>query len=136
MEMSPKRSEVVPTEVTPKATRRTFSNTFKRTVLAEADAAGDEAGQIAALLRRYGLYSSHLSEWRRARDAGELGGPVARRRGPRPVLDATAQTRIQQLEQQLTQMTRRAERAEMVVELQKKVADLLSSASTPTGETR
>jgi len=135
MEMNPKRSEVAPTEVTPKATRRTFSNTFKRTVLAEADGAGDEAGEVAALLRRYGLYSSHLSEWRKARDAGELGGPVARRRGPAPALDAVAQARIQQLEQQLTQMTRRAERAEMLVELQKKLADLLSNASTLRGET-
>lgn len=136
MEMNPKRSEIAPTEVTPKATRRAFSNTFKRTVLAEADAAGEESGKVAELLRKHGLYSSHLSEWRKAREAGELGGPVARRRGPAPMLDDAAQGRIQQLEQQLAQMTLRAERAEMLVDLQKKVVVLLSSVSTPNGETR
>ena len=74
MDMVTNKPDVAPTEVTPKARRRTFSLAFKRKILAEADAAADEPGKIAALLRRQGLYSSHLTEWRRARDAGLLGG--------------------------------------------------------------
>jgi transposase len=136
MEMAPKRPEVAPTEVTPKAKRRTFSNGFKRKILAEADAAADEPGKVAALLRRHGLYSSHLTEWRRLRDAGELGGQAPTRRGPTPTADDGAQGRLRELEHRLAQMTLRAERAEMLVDLQKKVAALLSITSTPSGETR
>jgi transposase len=136
MEMATKKPEVAPTEVTPKAKRRTFSNGFKRKILAEADAAADEAGKVAALLRRHGLYTSHLAEWRRARDAGELGGQAPTRRGPPPAADDGSQTRVRELELQLAKMTLRAERAEMIVDLQKKVAALLSSTSTTHGETR
>ncbi len=136
MEMAPKRPEVAPTEVTPKAKRRTFSNKFKRTILAEADAAADEPGKVAALLRRHGLYTSHLSEWRRARDAGELGGQAPTPRGPTPRPDDASLARVRELEHQLAQMTLRAERAEMLVDLQKKVAALLSTTSTTNGETR
>ncbi len=69
MDMVTKKPDVAPTEVTPKAKRRTYSPAFKRKILAEADAAAAEPGQVAALLRRHGLYSSHLTEWRRAREA-------------------------------------------------------------------
>lgn len=119
MEMVSKRPEVAPTEVTPKAKRRTFSNGFKRKVLAELDACADEPGKAAALLRRHGLYSSHLTEWRRARDEGLLGGQAPTRRGPPPSTGEDAQSRVRELELQLAQMTLRAERAEMLVTLQK-----------------
>jgi transposase len=136
METVPKKPASPSTEVTPKAKRRTFSNAYKRKVLAEADEAADEPGKVAALLRRHGLYSSHLTEWRRARDAGQLGGHDAARRGPTPVADEGTRGRMRDLELQLARMTLRAERAEMIVELQKKVAALLSITSTPSGEPR
>jgi transposase-like protein len=136
MEMAPKKPEVAPTEVTPKAKRRTFSNGFKRKILAEVEAAADEPGKVAALLRKHGLYTSHLSEWRRARDGGELGGQEPTRRGPPPPVADPSAGRVRELELQLAQMTLRAERAEMLVELQKKVAALLSMPSTTNGETR
>ena len=137
MDMVTKKPEVAPTEVTPKAKRRTFSSAFKRKILAEADAAAEEPGKIAALLRRQGLYSSHLTEWRRARDAGDLGGATSTRRGPTPTpARADDADRVRALEHQLAQMTLRAERAEMLVTLQKKVAALLSIDFPPTGETR
>lgn len=135
MEMGSKRPEVAPTEVTPKAKRRTFSNGFKRKVLTELDGCVDEPGKVAALLRRHGLYSSHLTEWRRAREEGLLGGQAPTRRGPLPAADADSLRRVRELELQLAQLTLRAERAEMLVTLQKKIAALLSSTSTPSGET-
>lgn len=74
MDMVTKKPVVAPTEVVPKSRRRTFSLAFKRKILAEADAAAEEPGKIVALVRRHGLYSSHFTEWRRARDAGLQGG--------------------------------------------------------------
>jgi transposase-like protein len=137
MDMVTNKPDVAPTEVTPKARRRTFSLAFKRKILAEADAAADEPGKIAALLRRQGLYSSHLTEWRRARDAGLLGGATSPRRGPAADATATSPTdRTRELEHQLALMTLRAERAEMLVSLQKKLAGLLSIDLPPSGETR
>ena len=135
MDMVTKKPDVAPTEVTPKAKRRTYSPAFKRKVLAEADAAA-EPGQLAALLRRHGLYSSHLTEWRRARDAGALAEAAPVRRGPAPAPVNQDAERVRELEQQLTQMTLRAERAEMLVTLQKKLAGLFSTDPTPGGETR
>ena len=135
MDMVTKKPNVAPTEVTPKAKRRTYSPAFKRKILAEADAAAAEPGQLAALLRRHGLYSSHLTEWRRARDAGLLGGATSPRRGP--AVAATIPTdRTRELEHQLALMTLRAERAEMLVSLQKKLAGLLSIDLSASGETR
>jgi transposase len=137
MDMDTKKPDVAPTEVTPKARRRTFSLAFKRKILAEADAAADEPGKIAALLRRQGLYSSHLTEWRRARDAGLLGGATSPRRGPTPDATTAGPTeRTRELEHQLALMTLRAERAEMLVSLQKKLAGLLSIDLPTSGETR
>ena len=70
-----------PTEVTAKAKRRRFTAEYKRKILQEADAC--DRGELGALLRREGLYSSHLVEWRRARENGELTGLAPRKRGPK-----------------------------------------------------
>jgi transposase len=70
-----------PTEVTAKAKRRKFTAEYKQKVLVEADAC--ERGGLGALLRREGLYSSHLVEWRRAREGGQLAGLTPKRRGPK-----------------------------------------------------
>ena len=137
MDMVTNKPEVAPTEVTPKARRRTFSLAFKRKILVEADSAAEEPGKLAALLRRQGLYSSHLTEWRRARDTGDLGGAASARRGPTPTpARADDAERLRALEHQLAQMTLRAERAEMLVALQKKLAGLFSIDLTMSGETR
>ena len=87
-------------------------------------------------LRRHGLYSSHLTEWRRAREAGALVEAAPVRRGPTPAATPKDADRVRELEQQLTQMTLRAERAEMLVTLQKKLVGLFSTDPTPSGETR
>jgi len=98
MDMVTKKPVVAPTEVTPRAKRRTYSPAFKRTILAEADAAAAEPGQVAALLRRHGLYFSHLTEWRRARDAGALAKAAPVRRGPTPAATPKEAERVRALE--------------------------------------
>ena len=67
--------------MTSKAKRRSFTAEYKRKVLQEADAC-TESGQVGALLRREGLYSSHLTTWRQARERGELQGLAPKKRGP------------------------------------------------------
>ncbi len=118
-------------EVAAKAARRRFSVEYKRTILREADACRTP-GAVGALLRREGLYSSHLTTWRAARERGELAG-AAKKRGPaRRVVDPRDK-RISELERERTRWQQRAERAEALVALQKQVAALLG---TPlTGET-
>lgn len=128
---SPRRPVVVPTEVSPKAKRRTFTAEYKRWVLAEVDAC-TEAGAIGALLRREGLYSSHLVDWRRCRDRGELDAP--RKRGPKPHTPDERDRTIASLERELRRQKARAARAEALVELQKKVAALLSLSTDEPSE--
>lgn len=114
----------VETEVTEKAKRRTFTAEYKRRILREADACS-KPGELGALLRSEGLYSSHLAGWRRARRNGEMDGLGPKRRGRKPAPVDPRDKKIRELERQLAQVTRRAERAEGLVEVQKKVAELL-----------
>ena len=122
------RSPVPPTEVTPKAKRRSFSAEYKLRVLAELDAC-TAPGSVGAVLRREGIYSSHVTDWRRARDNGELVDSRRRGRKPRPV-DARDRT-IAALEIEIQLQKARADRAEALVDLQKKVADLLRPLTEP-----
>lgn len=112
------------TEVSSKAKRRLFSAEYKRKVLQEADAC-DKQGEIAALLRREGLYSSHLTLWRRQREAGELSGLAARKRGPKARPVDERDRRIAQLEGELAKQTARAEKAELIADIQKKLGELV-----------
>jgi len=112
-------------EVGAKATRRRFTVEYKRRIVREADAC-KTPGAIGALLRREGLYSSHLRTWRVARDRGELTGPP-QKRGPAPQVSDPRDKRIAELERERARWQRRAERAEALVEVQKKVAALLGT---------
>ena len=117
-----------PTEVPEKARRRTFTAEYKRRILREADNA-KKAGDVAALLRREGLYSSHLVDWRKARERGELaGGTKPRGPAPQPAPDAR-DLRIAELERENAKLDKRARRAEAMVALQKKVALLMEALS-------
>lgn len=111
-------------EVLAKAARRRFTMEYKRRVLREADACKG-SGEVGALLRREGLYSSHLSAWRQARERGELAGASSRKRGPVPRVVDSRDKRIVELERENGKLRRRAERAEALVEVQKKVSELL-----------
>src|SRR2546427_10446277 len=115
-------------EVAAKATRQRFTVEYKRTILREADACRTP-GAVGALLRREGLYSSHLTTWRAARERGELAG-AARKRGPTRQVAEPRDKRITELERESSRWRKRAERAEALVELQKQVAALLGTPST------
>jgi transposase-like protein len=113
------------TEVSDKAKRRTFTAEYKRRVVKEADACR-APGEIGALLRREGLYSSHLTVWRAARDRGELAsGATTKKRGPTATAPDARDKRIAELERDNARLSKRAERAEAIAEIQKKVAALL-----------
>jgi len=111
-------------QVVAKPRRRTYTAEYKRRILKEADAC-TTPGTVGALLRREGLYSSLLVEWRRARRRGELAALAPKKRGRTPMPVDPRDRKITELERQLAQMTGRAERAEALVEAQKNLAVLL-----------
>lgn len=112
------------TEVTEKAKRRAFTAEYKRKIVKEADACNGP-GEIGALLRREGLYSSHLTTWRQARDRGELApGAATKKRGPKAAPVDPRDKKIAEMERQIAKLTTRAERAEAIAEIQKKLAAL------------
>src|SRR5262249_27875361 len=113
-------------EVVPKASRRTFSAAEKLRILNEADAC-TQSGQIGALLRREGLYSSHLVKWRRLRACWLLpaAAPPARPRGPKPTLSDPLAEELAQLRKENARLQTRLTQAELIIDVQKKVAQLL-----------
>jgi len=111
-------------QVAAKPRRRTYTAEYKRRILKEADACRTP-GAIGALLRREGLYSSHLVQWRRARGRGELAALTPKKRGRKPMPVDPRDRKIAELQRQLAQMTGRAERAEALVDAQKNLAALL-----------
>ncbi len=111
-------------EVVADAKRRTFSAEYKQRILAEADTAAAHAGAISALLRREGLYSSHLVTWRRERQAGILKGLTPHKRGPKPKR-SPQEEEIQKLRRENQRLTEELRKAEIVIDVQKKVGALL-----------
>ena len=108
-------------EVSEKAKRRRFSAEYKLRIVREADACKGD-GDVAALLRREGLYSSHLSSWRRQRDEIAQSGLGSRKRGRK----AKAQDpRIKELERENARLQRKLARAETMLEIQKKASEML-----------
>jgi hypothetical protein len=107
-------------EVTERAARRRFTATYKLGILRAADACAG-AGELGALLRREGLYSSHLTTWRRQREAGSLAGLAPKKRGrPVPPTSPLAR-RVAELERANAQLTRRLKQAETIIEVQKNI---------------
>jgi len=120
-------------EVVPKAKRRKFSAEYKRRILEEADNC-TEPGQIGALLRREGLYSSHLSTWRRQRDRGlvQALGPKKRGRKRRDELERE----VVRLQRENERLQASLEQAETIIEVQKKLSRLLGLATEENGAGR
>jgi transposase len=111
-------------EVVADAKRRTFTAEYKQRILAEADAAAAQPGGIGALLRREGLYSSHLVTWRRERQAGVLKGLTPHKRGPKSRRNAQEEE-MQKLRRENLRLTEQLRKAEIVIDVQKKVGALL-----------
>jgi len=121
-----------PNEVLEKPRRRRFTADYKRRILQEADRC-HEHGTLGALLRREGIYASHLSAWRRQREQGILDGLAPRRRGRKPRRRDPLVEENQRLEQENRRLLARLEKAETIIEFQKKLSQLLGlSLNNPT----
>jgi transposase-like protein len=131
MTVSSGKSPAREVEVAAKSRRRSFTAEYKRKVLAEADAI-TQRGELGALLRREGLYSSHLVEWRRLAKSGALGGLGAKKRGPKAKKRDERDEQIAKLERELAREIKRREHAEIIIEVQKKVSQLLGVDVPPT----
>jgi transposase len=126
---------VKPTEVSTKARRRRFTAAEKIRILREADAAAQETGGVTALLRREGLYSSHLTSWRKQRDAGQFG-KTPKKRGPVATPPDARDKKIAELERSLRRVEAQRDRFERLCALQKKVSELFGIPLETEDETK
>jgi transposase-like protein len=111
-------------EVPEKARRRRFTAEYKLRILEQADACS-EPGQVGQLLRREGLYSSHLSVWRKQRREGSLRGLSPRKRGRKPRPRNPLANRVAELERETKALQERLRQAEVIIDVQKKVSQIL-----------
>lgn len=111
-------------EVSPdRPKRRYFKAEYKLKVLQEADACGP--GGVGELLRREGIYSSHLASWRKQREAGELAGLAPRKRGRKAVERNPLAADFARLQRENQQLQARLQQAELIIDIQKKVSQML-----------
>ena len=111
-------------EVPAKAQRRKYSAEYKQRILEEADASKD-TGTIGELLRREGLYSSHLTTWRRQREKGQLNGLAPKKRGRKSTPINPLSQKIRSLENENRRLQKQLEKAETIIEFQKKLSEML-----------
>jgi len=110
-------------EVLVKAARRHFNAEYKQSILHEVDRCRDE-GAIGALLRKEGLYSSHLTTWRRQRDQAVQAALAPHRRGPKPARNPWMDE-MEKLRRENARLAQQLEKAEIIIDVQKKVSSLL-----------
>lgn len=123
-------AEVPDPELTARAQRRRFTSAYKLAIVSEADRLAERPGEIGALLRREGLYSSHLTNWRRLRDEGALEAlSQPRGRKPTPALEVENA----RLRRCLAEAEAELEKARTVIELQGNVSALLGRLLGPRG---
>lgn len=123
-------TEIMKTEVVAKAKRRQHSAEYKLRILRELDECKG-TGMAGALLRREGLYSSLVSKWREQRERGSLSGLSEHRRGPKVDPNAAELARLQRENKRLKEQL---ERAELIIDVQKKVAQLVGTTPPPKNE--
>lgn len=119
-------------EVVARAKRRRFTGEYKQRILTQTDAAKG-SGEMGAVLRREGLYSSHLTKWRRERKDGILDGLAPQKRGPKSKANPLA-SENQKLRRDNERLADRLRKAEIVIDVQKKVAMLLGRPFPETEE--
>ncbi len=119
------RSQDPDPEVAAKARRRRYSAAYKQRILAEADRY-TASGEIGALLRREGLYSSLLSRWRIQREKGAQAGLEPKKRGPKARRVDPQAKRIVELEKETARLRRQLAKAETIISVQKKLSELLA----------
>ena len=111
--------------------RRQFSAAYKRRIVREAGACR-APGEVGALLRQEGLYSSHLTHWRRELEADEQAALAPKRRGPKPDLAKAESRRVEVLEREITRLQQKLGRAEQIIEAQKKLCEILGLRNVST----
>lgn len=116
--------KTVDSEVLERPVRRRYTAEYKLRILQEADHS-TEFGQLGRLLRREGLYSSNLRTWRRQRERGVLEGLAPKKRGRRAKPVDLRDGRIRELERENERLRRRLEKAEIIIEFQKKISEIL-----------
>lgn len=121
IEASQSNGKAPDTEVLARPRRRYFKAEYKKSILEEVD--GAKAGEIGAVLRREGLYSSHLTEWRKERDRGTLAA-LSKKRGRKPTKNPLADE-VVRLRKELAGVKQQLAQAEIIISVQKKVASLL-----------
>ena len=127
----PELKAVPDPEVRDRPRRRTFTAKYKLKILSELDACS-EPGDVGAVLRREGLYSSHISNWREKRAAGELQGLTPRKRGPRcrnPLVAENAR-----LERETARLQEELRKARLIIDVQKKLSEILNIPLPPLPE--
>ena len=107
-----------------KPTRRQFTAEYRLRIIEEADRC-TRPGEVGRLLRREGLYTSHLSAWRKARRNGSLRGLTPNKRGPKPAEPNPLSAKVRQLEAKVVRLEKELATAHTIVEVQGKVAGLL-----------
>jgi transposase len=122
----------IETEIREKAQRRRFTKEYKLRILQEADRC-TKAGETGALLRREGLYSSHLTNWREQRLKGTLKA-LERKRGPKPKR-TSEEAELEQLRRDNARLREKLRKAEKIIEVQKKLSEVLGLDSDDTEET-
>ncbi len=120
-------------ELSARPRRRTFTARDKLRILAETDRAA-ETGGIGSILRREGVYSSTLCDWRRQRDAGAFSALTPIRRGPKTAQPNPLVAEVAVLQRNVAHLTRCLARAEAIIAVQKKLADLLGIPMTPSDD--
>lgn len=120
-------------EVTEKAARRKFTAKYKLRILQEAEACTTQ-GQIGALLRREGLYSSNLTTWRRQREQGTLEALSPKHRGPKAKNIDPSACRVAELEKENNRLKEKLKQAETIIDVQKKLSEILQMPLDTTGE--
>ncbi len=111
-------------EVVEKAQRRIYTAEYKLRILQETDTCSE--GQIGAILRREGLYSSHLTTWRRQREAGQLAALTDNKRGRKPTPENPLSAEVERLRRENERLNQRLQQAELIIDIQKKASAILN----------
>ena len=112
-------------EVPAKATRRHFSAAYKKRILEAIDACDKGSGDIASLLRREGLYSSHLTTWKQQREAGTVAGLAPKKRGRKAKPVNPLAKKVAELERENRSLQKQLTKAETIIDFQKKLSEIL-----------
>lgn len=118
------QSDMPNPEVVEKAQRRIYAAEYKLQILQETDSCSE--GQIGAILRREGLYSSHLTTWRRQRQAGQLAALRDNKRGRKSIAINPLSAEVDRLRRENERLSQRLQQAELIIDIQKKASAILN----------